>query len=99
MSVSSTAGIGQTPSATTATSMAGQQADALGRDTFLQLLITQLQHQDPTQPKDDAQFLAQLAQFSSLEKLTNIETQLNTLGQLLLDGQQASPTSSTEGKV
>lgn len=99
MTVNSTAATGQTPAASTTTGMFGQQADALGRDTFLQLLITQLQHQDPTQPKDDAEFLAQLAQFSSLEKLTNIETSLNTLGQLLLDGPQVSPTPSTEGKA
>jgi flagellar basal-body rod modification protein FlgD len=99
MTVSSTTGIGQTPSALTATGTNGPQADPLGRDTFLQLLITQLQHQDPTQPKDDSEFLAQLAQFSSLEKLTNIETAVNTLGQLLLDGQPSGTTSTKEGKV
>ncbi len=99
MTVSATTGIGQTPPASTATGAAGPQADPLGRDTFLQLLITQLQHQDPTQPQDDSQFLAQLAQFSSLEKLTNIETTLNSLNQLLLGGQQPTTTPSTEGSV
>ena len=99
MSVSSTSTIGGTPSALAATTNSGERADALGRDTFLQLLITQLQHQDPTQPKDDAQFLAQLAQFSSLEKLSSIETSLNSIAQLLLDAKQASTTSSTGGYV
>ena len=40
----------------------------VNEQTFLQLLVTQLQHQDPTQPQDATQFVAQLAQFSSLEQ-------------------------------
>jgi flagellar basal-body rod modification protein FlgD len=99
MSVSSTAGVGSAASTPLPTASPGGQPGALGRDTFLQLLITQMQHQDPTQPKDDAEFLAQLAQFSSLEKLTNIEASLNSIGQLLLDSRQATTTSSTEGNV
>ena len=43
--------------------------DTLGRDAFLNLLVTQLQHQDPTQPQADGEFLAQLATFSALEQL------------------------------
>ena len=49
------------------------------RDAFLQLLVTQLQHQDPTKPQDDSEFIAQLAQFSSLEKLTQIATSVDAL--------------------
>ncbi|MFW6235729.1 MAG: flagellar hook assembly protein FlgD [Desulfovibrionales bacterium] len=45
---------------------------ALDKDSFLRLLVTQLEHQDPLQPKADTEFVAQLAQFSSLEQLTNI---------------------------
>jgi len=63
----------------------------LGQNAFLQLLVTQLQHQDPLQPQDDTQFLAQLAQFTSLEQLTNINTSLQTL--VTLAG-GSSPTSS-----
>lgn len=48
---------------------------ALGENTFLQLLATQLQYQDPLQPQDNTQFVAQLAQFSSLEQMTNVSTQ------------------------
>ncbi|MGD9332376.1 MAG: flagellar hook capping FlgD N-terminal domain-containing protein [Desulfobacterales bacterium] len=50
--------------------------DALGRDDFLNLLVTQLQYQDPLNPMDSTDFTAQLAQFSSLEQLTNVNDQL-----------------------
>jgi len=50
--------------------------DQMGKDAFLQLLTTQLAHQDPTAPQDNAQMIAQLAQFSSLEQLTNIDSTL-----------------------
>jgi len=50
-------------------------AGALGQNAFLQLLATQLQYQDPLQPEDNTQFIAQLAQFSSLEQMTNVSTQ------------------------
>lgn len=45
---------------------------ALDKDTFLKLLVAQLQHQDPTQPTDSAQFMGQMAQFSTVEQLTNL---------------------------
>ena len=51
----------------------------LGQDAFLKLLTTQLQNQDPTKPQDNGEFIAQLAQFSSLEKLTAIETSMREL--------------------
>ncbi len=52
---------------------------SMGKDAFLKLLITQLQHQDPLNPADSTEFTAQLAQFSSLEQLSNINTNLNAL--------------------
>ncbi len=48
-------------------------SDSLGKHQFLQLLMAQIQHQDPLNPMDDKQFVAQMAQFSSLEQLTNID--------------------------
>ncbi|MBE0343336.1 flagellar hook capping protein, partial [Paenibacillus sp. 28ISP30-2] len=53
----------------------------MGKDQFLKILITQLQNQDPMQPLEDKEFIAQMAQFSSVEQLMNISTQLNPLGQ------------------
>jgi flagellar basal-body rod modification protein FlgD len=55
----------------------------LGRDAFLQLLTTQLAHQDPTAPQADGEFIAQLAQFSSLEQLTQMSKTLEAIGTAL----------------
>ena len=51
----------------------------LGKDDFLKLLVAQLQAQDPTNPTDSSQWMAQLAQFSSLEQETNISQTLDGL--------------------
>lgn len=59
----------------------GEKRDpsALGKDEFLQLLITQLRHQDPINPVEDKEFIAQLAQFSSLEQMQNLNTNLQDM--------------------
>jgi len=55
------------------------QTPVLGKDDFLHLLITQLQNQDPLNPTDHTEFTAQLAQFSSLEQLNNVNANLEQL--------------------
>jgi len=55
-------------------------SSTMGKDDFLKMMIAQLQHQDPLNPLDGTDFTAQLAQFSSLEQLSNMNTQLETLG-------------------
>jgi flagellar basal-body rod modification protein FlgD len=52
------------------------RSSGLGRDAFLQLLVAQMSHQNPLQPQTDGEFIAQLAQFSSLEQLTTMNTTL-----------------------
>ena len=49
---------------------------SLGKDDFMKLLIQQMKHQDPMNPMDGSQFAAQLAQFSSLEQLQNLNTSM-----------------------
>jgi flagellar basal-body rod modification protein FlgD len=78
------------------TSADDQKKDPLGRDAFMNLLITQLQHQDPTQPQADGEFLAQLAQFSSLEQLQSMNQKLDTISSFFTQAQSAAAT--TEGK-
>ncbi len=67
------------------------EASVMGKDDFLALLVTQLQHQDPLNPMDSTGFTAQLAQFSSLEELQNINTTLTGVGnaQTVLTNSQA----------
>jgi len=52
------------------------------KDDFLQLLITQLQHQNPLEPLDNQDFMAQLAQFNALEELKSLNKQMSTLVEL-----------------
>lgn len=60
----------------------------LGKDDFLKLLVTQLTYQDPINPVGDQEFIAQLAQFSALEQMHNVATQIERLAdaQLLTGG-------------
>jgi len=53
--------------------------NAMGQETFLNLLVTQLQHQDPLDPQSNEEFVAQLAQFSSLEQLVSLNTGVDGL--------------------
>ena len=61
----------------------------LGRDAFLNLLITQLQNQDPLNPTDSTEFTAQLAQFSSLEQLGNVNDNIKLLQDSQASGNQS----------
>ena len=64
---------------TDSTSTTGSSSNTLGKDTFLQLLVTQLQNQNPLDPQDNSEFVAQLAQFSSLESMQTLNDTVDTL--------------------
>ncbi len=73
------------PPTGSSSSLAGAAAgvtsgQTLGKDDFLKLLVTQLQHQDPMNPMDDKDFMGQMAQFSTLEQITNMAQSTSQMG-------------------
>jgi flagellar basal-body rod modification protein FlgD len=67
-----------------------EESDTLGRDQFLTLLVTQLQNQDPLNPLESQDFTAQMAQFSSLEQLFNVNESLLSIQESLQASQNES---------
>ena len=95
-----TSAVNPTASPLATAGAAASRTDPLSdKNTFLQLLVTQLRHQDPLSPQDGTQFLAQLAQFTGLEKTIEIRDQLKTINDTLLALQAAlvpaAPASPT----
>jgi flagellar basal-body rod modification protein FlgD len=78
-----------------ATTATGNQA--MGKDAFLQLLVTQLKNQDPLSPQDNGAFVAQLAQFSSLEGINNLNDSVKAISTNVTSS-QALQASSLVGR-
>lgn len=87
--------ITSTTSATQFGTTPAASRETMDKDSFLKLLITQMQHQDPLSPMDNTQLLAQMAQFSSLEQMQNLNASFET--NLLLT--QALNNSAAAGLI
>ncbi len=74
---------------------AGIDRTAMDTNTFLKLLVAQLQYQDPSNPADSSQFLAQTAQFTAVEKMQ----QLTDLQQQVLDASRGLTATSLVGRT
>jgi hypothetical protein len=69
-------------SKSSSTNLTGAIQQNMGKEDFLNLLVTQLRYQDPMSPEDPKDFVAQLAQFSSLEQQINANQNLQDMGEL-----------------
>ena len=65
----------------------------LGKDEFLQLLVTQMQNQNPLEPKSDTEWIAQLANFSSLEEMQNMSSTMTGMQGMNMVGKYVDITS------
>jgi flagellar basal-body rod modification protein FlgD len=70
-----------------------KENEALGQADFMQLLITQLENQDPLSPQDNTAFVAQLAQFSSLQGIENLNASFGEMTQSLKSSQAIQASS------
>lgn len=55
----------------------------LDKDAFLKLMVTQMQYQDPLDPQDNSEYVAELAQFSALEQMTNVSSGISEVSKLV----------------
>lgn len=67
--------------------------DQLGQSDFLKLMVTQLNNQDPTNPTDNAEFISQMAQFSTVTGIEELSSSFETLSQSLTQGQTLQAAS------
>jgi flagellar basal-body rod modification protein FlgD len=88
-------GITPTTSTPSSTTSSAASSPMLGKDDFLKLLVTQLQHQDPMNPVDDKDFMGQMAQFTSVEQLTNMATSIDRMSTASQTAQSVSLLGKT----
>lgn len=84
---------------TTSSKTSKRNTGELGKDEFLNLLVTQLQYQDPLNPQDDTQFIAQMAQFSALEQMQNLNTSFSATKAFGLIGKLVSANVTDSGRT
>ena len=86
-------GLAPSTSSTSSTTSGASGTGALGESTFLKLMVTELQNQDPTKPVDSQSFLAQLAQFSSVSGIQSLQKTVSGLAGSLTTSQSLQAAS------
>jgi len=75
-----------------------QKQAELGKDAFMSILVAQLQHQDPLRPMDDREFISQMAQFTALEQMQNLNSEFTQLKAIDMLGKHIIAELREEGK-
>ncbi|WP_210493806.1 flagellar hook capping FlgD N-terminal domain-containing protein [Patulibacter sp. SYSU D01012] len=83
------------PTSPSSPASSASEKAGLSKDAFLKLMTTQLRHQDPLKPVDDTAFLAQMAQFTTLEQITN----LGDISTMQLNAQASSQALALSGRT
>jgi len=86
-------GTSGTTGSTGSTASSSNSNSAPSEEVFLQLLVSQIQNQDPLNPTDSTQFVSQLAQFSELEQVIGIRSDIETA----MSGSSTNPATPTDG--
>ncbi len=102
MAVDAVLGASPTANTNTTTNDAAKAA-TVDYDAFLKLLVAQLKNQDPTNPTDSAEFMAQLASFSTVEQgikmNTKLDSMITSLALTQADGLIGKTVTSSDGKI
>lgn len=93
--------IQETASSGSSISSSSDSGNSLGKDAFLQLLVTQMKYQDPLSPMDNTEYISQLATFSQLEELQNVSNTVQLSQASALTGETVimKTKSSTTGEL
>jgi len=101
-------GVGSGSNSNALSQVVSSQNSFISQNTFLTLLLTQLKNQDPTNPQDSSQFVSQLASFSSLEQITQLNKTISSvlensvtglIGQTVTVMDQNAPNGYIQGQV
>ncbi len=92
MSISSVTDSSTVSQTSTGSNDTARNVGEMGKDQFLKLLVTQLKYQDPMKPMEDKEFISQMAQFSSLEQMQNLNSNFSAMKAFSLMGKNIAAT-------